>query len=311
MSGKKKGSASKKISLLFLIFPTFMLFFSYLIIPYPEIKLTTNIISVPMFCAPILLGIGYLIKKEDKKNTVKILGWMVFAFYWSTQPAKLYFSEGGDVFNAIVCIIGVYVLSYLAYHEWLSKIREENISCLNWIAGASAIAGIIYFGIEKTPLAHYLIEQTAIQSGLLLDVLIGNAEVHGSDIFLDARYAVTIIFACTAVQAMFIFVGMIGVLSKVNLKRKIYGLLITLIPIYILNLFRNAMVTFLIGKNITDFNIAHNYIAKAGALITLVVLLFVIIKLIPEIFDEINCLIDLYKRNGSIEQFLKNNFRKN
>jgi archaeosortase A (PGF-CTERM-specific) len=257
------------------------------------------------------LGIGYLIKEEGKKNTLKIFGWLVFALYWSTQPAKLYFSEGGDVFNATVCILGVYILSYLAYHEWLSKVRKENISCLNWIAGASAVAGILYFGIEKTPLANHLIEQTAHQSGFLLNILIGNTEVSGSDIFLDGNYAATIIFACTAVQAMVIFVGMIGALSKIGLKRKIHGILITIIPIYILNLFRNAMVTFLIGKNITDFNIAHNYIAKAGALITLVVLLFFVIKLIPEIFDEINCLIDLYKRNGPLEQIFKKNNGKN
>ena len=177
---------------------------------------------------------------------------MVFAFYWATQPAKLYFSEEGDLFNATVCIVGVYILSYLAYHEWLSKVRKENISCLNWIAGASAIAGIIYFGIEKTPIASYLIEQNALQSGFILDPLIGNVEVIGSEIYIDGNFTVTILFACTAIQAMVIFVGMIGALPKVDVKRKIYGLLITIFPIYILNLFRNAMVTFLVGKKITD-----------------------------------------------------------
>jgi len=310
MSGKKTGIESKKISFLFLILPTFFLIFGYFFNPYPELKIATSIISIPMFLAPILLGIGYIIKEEGKKNTLKIFGWLVFAFYWSTQPAKLYFSEGGDVFNATVCIVGVYILSYLAYHEWLSKVRKENISCLNWIAGASAIAGIIYFGIEKTPIASYLIEQNALQSGFLLDMIIGNVEVIGSKIFLDGNFTVTILFACTAIQAMVIFVGMIGALSKVDFKRKIYGLLITIFPIYILNIFRNAMVTFLVGKKITDFNIAHNYISKAGALITLIVFFFIIIKIIPQIFDEINCLIDLYKRNGPIEKYFKKSLRK-
>ena len=93
MSGKKKVIESKKISYLFLILPTFMLIFGYFVNPYPELKLATSIISISMFLAPILLGIGYIIKEEGEKNTLKIFGWMVFAFYWSTQPTKLYFSE--------------------------------------------------------------------------------------------------------------------------------------------------------------------------------------------------------------------------
>jgi archaeosortase A len=307
MGGKKNVTESTKFLFFFLLIPTLFLIFGYFINPYPEIEIATSLLLIPMLLAPILLGVGFLVKKGDFGNILKILGWLVFSFFWATQPSKLYYSEGGDVFNASVCIIGVYILSYLAYHEWLSKKGNEKISCLNWIAGASAIAGLIYFGIERTPLALLLIKHTAQQSGLLLDLIIGNAGVKGAEIFLDGKYVVKIIFACTAVQAMVIFIGMIGALQKIDLKRKIVGLLITVIPVYILNLFRNAMVTFLIGREITDFNIAHNILAKAGALITLIVLLFILIKIVPEIFDEINCLIDLYKRNGPLEKIFKKN----
>ena len=95
---------------------------------------------------------------------------------------------------------------------------------------------------------------------------------------------------------------MILAIPKITLKRKVVRLLITILPVYILNLFRNAMVAFLTYRDITDFNIAHNYIAKAGSLIALVILLFILIKVIPEILDEIYCLTDLYKRNGPIEK---------
>lgn len=309
------GNTEKtSVGFLFLIIPTIMLIVGYFIYPYPAPESSTMLLQIPMFLGLILILVGFIgeIGKYEFGKVVKIFGWMVFAFYWATQPATLYLSEEGDIFNTVVCIIGVYVLCYIAYHEWLSFERKEYVSCLNWIAGASAIAGLIYFIIERTSLEPWLVEEVARESAIVLDTIIGNAElviVNGRpDIYLDGHYAVTIIFACTAIQAMVLFVGMIVALPKVDMKRKIIGLVITIIPIYILNLFRNAMVTFLVGRNITDFFMAHNVISKAGALITLIILLYFVIKLMPEIFDEIMCLIDLHKRDGPLEKAAKKIF---
>ena len=112
-----------------------------------------------------------------KRSIIKILGWFIFAAYWATQPSIMYLSEDGDIFNAVVCIFGVYVLFYIAYHEWISIERKENISCLNWIAGASSFAGIIYFGIERTVLGSWLTERVAEQSEWVLNILIGNSDI--------------------------------------------------------------------------------------------------------------------------------------
>jgi archaeosortase A (PGF-CTERM-specific) len=307
MGKNKNATESQGIAFLFLLIPTIMLIIGYYIYPYdsdPD-RLATKLLQIPIFLSLILLGIGFLIKKEGIGNKIKILGWMVFAFFWSTQPVSLYISEGGDVVNAAICIIGVYVLSYLAYHEWLSLKRNENIGCLNWIAGASCIAGLVYYVIERTALQGWMIEVTAHQSAWVLNAITGDGIAEGNGIFFNGHYVVTIIFACTAIQAMAIFIGMIGVIPKVDIKRRICGLLVTLIPIYILNHFRNALVVFLVGNKITDFNIAHNYLSKTGSLLTLIILLFIVIKIIPEIFDEIICLTDLYKRNGPLEKFAK------
>ena len=310
MSNGKNYRENEGGASLFMIIPTIMLIIGYFIFPYEQYSNPPSWLQIPMFLGLFLLGIGFFLKKYDLGNFFKIFGWFVFSFYWATQPIKMYVTEGGDVFNAVVGVIGVYVLCYLAYHEWLSLVRKERISCLNWIAGASFFAGIIYFGIERTALGEWLTAIVAEHSEWILNSIIGNSSVCGVDIYLDGIYAVSIIFACTALQAMVVFVGMIGALPKVDSKRKILGLLITLVPIYILNLFRNAMVAFLVGKNITSFNIAHNVLSKLGALITLIVLLVILIKLIPEIFDELLCLIDLPKRKGPIEQSLSEIFRR-
>ena len=293
------------IASLFIIIPTVFIIIGLLFFPFPIKEEMKTLLPIPLFAGLILLGIGFLLKREGMSNKLKIIGWGVFAFYWSTLPNTLYFGEGNDFVNTFLCISGVYVLFYLAYHEWISMRRKEIVGCLNWIAGASAIAGIIYFLIELTPLAPWLIETVAIHSGWLLNIFIGNVSVRNVGIFYDGSQVVRIIFACTAVQSMVIFIGMILPLAKVDFKRKMYGIIITVVPIYFLNLMRNALITYLVKDDLNLFFMAHNVIGKGGSLLALIVLLFIVIKIVPEVFNEIIDLIDLYKRNGPLERFVK------
>lgn len=301
---KNSGKIDKYIVFLFFLIPTLMVIVGYFINPYPTSSLAQNLSYIPLFLGLILLGIGFFWKKGyTTSGKIKILGWMVFSFFWSMQINALYFGVDGDFVNAFLCVVGIYVLNYLAYHEWLSLRRKEQIRCLNWAAGAATIAGLIYFIIEFTPLAPWLIETVAAQSGWLLNIFIGNVEVKGVNIFCDDSFVVSIIFACTAVQSMVLFVGMILPLTNVEIKRKIYGLLITVVPIYFLNLIRNALVAYLVKDDPDFFFMAHNVIGKGGSLIVLVILLFIVIKIVPEVFDEIADLTDLPKRKGPVENF--------
>ena len=109
---------------------------------------------------------------------------------------------------------------------------------------------------------------------------------------------------------MVLFVGMIGALSRVNWKRKSLGLLVTVVPIYFLNLIRNASVVYMVGSGIVSFELAHNVIAKIGSLLALILLLFVTFKIIPELYDEIIGILDLTKRKGPVELFLGRVLRK-
>jgi len=292
-------------SLLFLILPTIFLIISYLFYPNILSYSDQQLLGIPLFIGLILLLIGFAYKKEFIAGWLKIFGWIVFAFFWSSQFKSFYFAEGGDFVNAFICIVGVYVLFYIAYREWFSIQKKETIGCLNWIAGASAIAGIIYYGFELTPLKDWLIEIVAAQSGWLLNIFTGTITVQNDVILHNDSYVVTIIFACTAVQSMVIFVGMILALKNVEKKRMLYGFLVTVVPIYFLNLIRNASIVYLLAYDITDFSTAHNVIGKGGSLIALIVLLFIVIKFVPEVFDEIMCLTDLPKRKGPIERLFK------
>lgn len=291
----------------FIIIPTVFVILGWMFFkpPFsPEIKV---MLLFPVFIGLIFIGLGAISEKKISEE-LKISGWIIFAFYWSTQINN--FLEYQDLVNVFICIGGIYVLSYLAYHEWISIKTGEKISCLDWIAGAAAISGLIYFSMEQSPISSWLIESVATQSAALLNFFTGNIGVNGHTIYYNGEYAVTIIFACTAIQSIVLFVGMIFSLNNVSLKRKVYGLIVTVAPIYFLNLIRNASMAYLIGSDLTSFNIAHNWIGKGGSLVALVVLLFVVAKIVPEIFDEILCLIDLPKRKGPIERKIHNYFRR-
>jgi len=315
---KKPSNGSDKIAVyLFLFLPTIMLILGYFLYPYPSSSFAQQLIFIPMYAGAIFLLIGFLLREKKIGSELKILGWLTFVFFWSTQPSHLYFSEGGDIFNAAVGIIGVYVLMYFAYHEWLSLKRNEHVTCLNWIAGVASICGLIYYAMENSSLAMILIRIVTSHSLMVLNFLTNSSFALGGNTFngavvndINGSYVVTIIFACTAVQAMVLFVGLILALNSIGIKKKIIGLLITIVPIYILNLLRNSMVIFLLGNKITSFDIAHNVLSKAGALITLIILLFVVFKIIPELYDEIICLIDLPKKKGPVENFFAGLVRK-
>lgn len=288
---------------IFLLIPTIMLILGYFIFPCHSTPADHPIIFIPLFLSLILLGIGFFLKTKKMGSQFKISGWLLFSFFWSLLPCYLYASEDGDIFNAVVCIIGVYILIYMAYQEWLSIKIDEYLSCLNWIAGGAFIAGIIYFTIDSglfPILKKGLIEIVASHSNSVLNIL-GIETIRNGSAIVYNNIPITIIFACTAIQAMVLFIGMIGALSNADIKRKLFAISVTVIPMYFLNLVRNASVIYLVGAKITSFNIAHNVLSKAGALITLIALLFLTFKIVPELYDEIMYIFDLPKRKGPIE----------
>jgi len=303
-------SSENIVALLFIIIPIIFVILGLWFFPYPISEEIRLLLTIPLFGSLAILAIGFILRKQKITHKLKIVGWIILAFYWSTQPNTLYLGEDRDFVNAFLCIVGVFILFYVAYHEWLSIKRNEEVECLNWFAGVASIAGLIYFIVELTPLADWLINVVAAHSGWLLNLFTGIVESQREGIYYNGMRIVSIIFACTAVQSMVIFVGMILPLQNVGLKKKMYGLLVTVLPIYFLNMVRNAGITYLLAEDVTSFYVAHNIIGKGGSLLALIVLLFVVIKVIPEVFDEIISLSDLSKRNGPLEKGIKKIIRR-
>jgi len=87
-------------------------------------------------------------------------------------------------------------------------------------------------------------------------------------------------------------------------KKKIISLAAIVPMVYVLNLFRNAMVIYLGGEGITSFEFAHNVIGKSGSLLALIILVYLLFKYIPEIYERLMCVFDLPKRKGPLEKII-------
>ena len=274
---------------------------------------TFNAMTTPvLFLGLIIMGVGYF-HKSVKKHFILFLGWFIFALYWATQPEFLYYKEDGDIVNAVFCIVGVYFLSYIAYHEYLSHKRGETIRSLQFLAGATFFSGMIYFLFQKIDVASgWLIHTVASQTVALLNALGYSAEVGGvyhgiqtyAPIIFNGHESVQIILACTGLQSMAVFIGVFVALNA-DVKRRLKAFLITVPTIYILNLVRNVGIVYGVEELNLSFYMMHNVIGKAGSLLALIAIAFFVFELLPELYDTIMALFKLPKRGGPIERMVK------
>jgi archaeosortase A (PGF-CTERM-specific) len=83
-------------------------------------------------------------------------------------------------------------------------------------------------------------------------------------------------------------------------RRKWKAFLVTIPVIYLLNLVRNVGVTYGVFELGMSFEVVHNYIAKTGSLIAMVVLAIIVFRMLPEVHNYILNLFALPKRKRGV-----------
>lgn len=292
--------------------PTLVMVLTHFTIIHQSVE-TFNAVTTPiLFLGLIILGLGYFYK-NTRKHFILFLGWFIFALYWATQPEFLYYKEDGDIVNAVFCIVGVYFLSYISYHEYLSHKRGETLRSLQFLAGATFVSGMIYFLVQKIDvISGWLIHTVASQTVGILNAFGYSAEVDGVyhgiqtyvPIIFNGHESVQIILACTGLQSMAVFIGVFAALDA-DTKRRLKAFLITVPTIYILNLVRNVGIVYGVEELNLSFYMMHNVIGKAGSLLALIVIAFFVFELLPELYDTIIALFKLPRRAGPIERMMK------
>ena len=247
------------------------------------------------------------------KRAVSAPGWILIAGYCYFEAAEyLAQDERFDAFLVLVLLALSLILAFIMLRPTLSERREED--SLYTLTKIALIAAVFYFPFaEITFLGDSLIYITAKITAILLNIfnvgvyMVPPSCIYTTDSSFHAIYQpITIILACTAIQGMVIFIGLIfGV--KAPIRRKLKAFFVSVPVIYALNIFRDVFVSAAyfehwFGPPLDSFFIAHNVIARIFALLALIAIAYAVFKILPEALDFVDDFIAALKRSFRVHK---------
>lgn len=197
-----------------------------------------------IFCALTVSLIAFVLTlipgKYDKYTAV--VGWIMLEFSFLLMLPSLL--EEGNFFYPMLAIVGI-PLIYITVKRLL--VRYLRILRLTY---AAAIAGIIYAPFAMfTVLGNWLISVVVFCIRWVFDLIGFQYTMAAWDMFESVwvipgqtyGYMDQIILGCTGITAIAILLGVIA-LTKTSWKQKIGLTLLVLVPIFVINIFRNVFV---------------------------------------------------------------------
>ena len=242
-------------------------------------------LDVLVFGSLGLLGIGYFLKARER-HLWRVAGFVGFGLFWGAR-SYIFVLLNDDAVNILFTALALPFYLFLAWHEWVSYKKDEELDALKWATGATFLGGFLYFSVDRIELvASALIQIVAWQSLWLMNAFgYGLSWTVGPTAFSDFDAAgpappelgaaitgsgVTIILGCTSFEAIVIFLGAIfavqmrkdpwadykrvdeQAVAKLRAmtpeRRRMLGLLYTVPVIWVLNLVRNAGVIYLFNQ---------------------------------------------------------------
>jgi archaeosortase A (PGF-CTERM-specific) len=271
--------------------------------------------SVLQFSLPFI-AIGFLfLALLVHKRAVSAPGWILIAGYCYFE-AENYLAQD-EYFDAslVLAVLALsLILAFIMLRPTLSERREED--SLFTLTKIALIAAVFYFPFAQTQipvLGDSLIFITAKITTIVLNIFnLGVYMVPPSCIFTtDSSFhaiyqPITIILACTAIQGMVIFIGMIfGV--KAPIRRKLKAFFVSVPVIYALNICRDVFVSAAyfehwFGSPLDSFDFAHGVIARIAALIALIAIAYAVFKILPEALDFVEDFIAAVKSSFRVHK---------
>ena len=262
-------------------------------------------------------------KNSNIRKQIGGVGWSIFSIHWFYQP--LHYIETHDYANVGLTLVFAFFCILVAY-IMLKEYREgrKSSGCGNpegpaagnhspdvssMLTSASALGALVYFPFANVPsLNTWIIGGVASQVVWILRILGAPAVNEAWNLISLNGHTVEIILACTAIESIALFMGLIAAV-KAPLTRLAAAFLVSVPVIYGLNLIRDVFVVLAYGGEWfgpDSFAIAHNYIAKAGSGIALFAISYAVLRILPELLEMIDGL--WYMISGELKSIL-NRFR--
>jgi archaeosortase A (PGF-CTERM-specific) len=239
------------------------------------------------------------------------IGWVLFSVHWGYQP--LHYIETQDYANvgltflfALFCMFVAYIM-FREYREGALLVRknrelvrskipppiggEKGIEITSMLTSANSLGALIYFPFASFPsLNTWIIGGVASQVVWTLQYFDIPAHMNDWNMITLNGYTVEIILACTAIESIALFMGLIGSVSA-PFRRLVAAFIVSVPVIYVLNLIRDIFVVLAYGEQwfgVNSFSIAHNYIAKAGSGVALFLISYAVLRILPELLELID-----------------------
>jgi len=244
---------------------------------------------MPEWLVSYLLWIGLLLLLASaltRKSSIAVPGWAVFGLFWLFQPGHYLATE--DYFNAVLFLAAGLMSLYMA---WIVLKKGFTSDARLWASYAAAVCGIVYFPFaEIEPLRSGLIGFTTFITVQALQFISVPVIMQSWNVMSLNGRSVEIILACTSIESIALFAGLI-LSVQAPIGRRIMALLASTVSIYLLNIVRNGFVIMAYAGSwfgSDSFEIAHNIIAKAGSTVALLAVSYIVFLLLPELLSIID-----------------------
>lgn len=250
--------------------------------------------NVLWIAVALMVASAILSSTKRIKFLVGGLGWVFFSLHWAYQP--LHYIAINDYFNVILTIAIAFFCLFMAhnmirgYRSFSVSEEKAHLNIVLMATSATALGSLFYFPFANIPSLNQWIISTVTDNTIWMLQALGYDVIARGNSVVYNGYAVNIILACTAIESIALFMGLI--ISINAPKKKLFQAFLVSVPvIYILNLIRNTFVIVAYSEQWfgpESFEVAHHIIAKFGSGVALFVIAYVVMRILPELLDLID-----------------------
>ncbi len=237
-----------------------------------------------------LLAIGSALSKSSRFILIGS-GWFFLSAHWFLQPPA--YIEVQDYFNAFMVVIAGIASLFIAYIAFQARNKpDEGILIL--LSRAAAVGGLVYFLFSDVELLNRGIISLVTNQAIWITENFGFPAVQVAWNRLSVNgMAVEIILACTAIESIALFLGLIASAKNASVSRKFAAFMVSVPVIYILNLVRVSFTASAygfawFGTPDESFHISEHIVTKAGSMMALLLISYMVLKMLPEVSDMID-----------------------
>ena len=249
----------------------------------------------------ILLAVASMLPKAyNSRFVIGGTGWIFLSIYWSLQPGPYFKIQ--DYINAFLVIAASIISLFIAYITLKARDKKESgYEVFISLSRAASVVGLLYFLFAEIGFLNTRIISTVTDQAIWVTGRFGVPveQVAWNQLAVNGM-AVEIILACTAIESIALFSGIISSATAAPAARKLKAFMISVPVIYILNLQRLAFTASAYGFSWfgtpdESFHISEHIITKGGSLLALFLISYMVLKTLPEVSDMIDGALKMMK----------------